>query len=273
MKYLNTLLITTTAIAFAPASHAVTLPYNNDFSGGAGDFSPNGTGSWSVISSGGFEPSGTPVQNVYQSVLDDGSGGNTTGLAGSLVTVPELGGGTNQDFQFSSSFHIEDRGGSGASRNYEFGILALADASAQDGYLLSFDAFGPTNGNAKIYSISSGISTLESTSTGTLGVQQGDGDVYNFVVSGSYDGSGDLTLDLSVEFLDAGVSQGSILTSLNDISGPEAGTYFGLGSLATDAKGTVQSSEVSLVAIPEVSASGLLMGVGILICCIARRRR
>lgn len=226
---------------------AVSVPYQNDFSVGAADFTTTTPGQWAV-SGGGF----------VNSISGDGPSAATV-----EVTRP-----ANSNFTMQATFNL---GASTTATSYGIGFAALGTGAATTGAVagVNFYLADVSNlGAIRILQFTGGANTVIVADTAATGASLGSiltSETYTMTLQGTYIGSA-LTLALTVF---DGTNTRTVTSS--SIAAPLTGNYFGFRDRDNNA-GTVFSVTADNFSIVPEPASVALAGLGLGVLAIRRRR-
>lgn len=261
---------------------AVTAPYTQNFDGGT---APNWAQGQQTATGGGYTNMwSVPVtagDGVYQDYVYGGP--SDTEYAYSALQISNLGGApaTAASFSETTSFVCADTNVAAGAFSLSAGLAALGSANTFGRYTSSLYYMGQVevgkgSGNSNpigtMYLQSfttSGSGGVNLTTTSVFNVSMSLNTTYYMTLAGTYDASGDLTLNFSV-------SDGTTTTTMSDqiaAASVLTGNYFGYRDSAANGGGTLDFDNYSVAIVPEPSTLALVGLAGGLMAFVSRKRK
>lgn len=238
------LIAAVTALFVAPAG-AATVPYSNDFSSNVSEFVETTDARWTLNTAAG----------LY----------NNTGTVGdqvstALVQMTDLGNETDRNFVISTQFSITSFTGPDTT----VGFAALSSTNDASGaYYLADVQVG--SDDLRLFRISANSNLAEE----PAGFDIQTGTPYSLTLEGTYAGTGDLTLVLTLTDIGTPTNTKTISATVADANVLQ-GQYFGFRDRPTGSTGDLNVNFDSLSIVPEPSSLALL---ALPMLALARHRR
>ena len=278
-KLLRAIYLACVAALLTGVSHAqVTAPYSTDFPGNSGALTTSTGNAGGVMNPTVSTPAGGGLVASFTS----GSSYGKVGYIDATVPVTNLGPSISAnnftestDFSFSSTSGI----GSLAAALGALGDRSNFNAFSGNSYVASLTVY---NNDGSGVDKSGGISLTAFASNGGTSLATGSlgpiviTDTYNLTLTGTYDGTGDLTLGFTVTDLN-NPSSTTTISSIILAGSVLTGDNFGVeASAANRSAGAIHFNDFSVdlgSAVPEPSDYALMILGGVALLGVARRQK